>query len=49
MRGITEVLVMADPLDWSKLPSELSWLAGSAERFGLLQLDDPIHDILART
>ncbi|VTR96330.1 unnamed protein product [Gemmata massiliana] len=37
---------MADPLDWSKLPSELSWLAGPAERFGLLQVDDPIHDFL---
>lgn len=34
---------MAEVLNWSKLPTELRWLAEPAER---LQFDDPIYDFL---
>ena len=37
---------MAETLDWSKLPAELEWLAAPAERYGRLQFDDPIDDLL---
>ncbi|HEV3435773.1 MAG TPA: hypothetical protein VG122_00340, partial [Gemmata sp.] len=39
---------MAESLDWSKLPTSLSWLAEPAEQYGHLQFDDPIYDYLRR-
>ena len=37
---------MPEVLDWTKLPAELRWLEGPAERYGRLQFDDPIYDFL---
>ena len=37
---------MAETLDWSKLPTELEWLAKPAERYGRLQFEDRIYDFL---
>lgn len=34
------------PLDWSKLPPELAYLAGPAEKYGAFQFDDPIVEFL---
>ena len=36
------------PLDWSKLPPSLRYLAGPAEVYGGLQFDDPIYEFLQK-
>ncbi len=35
-----------EPLDWTKLPDELQYLAKPAEKYGRYQFDDKIDDFL---
>lgn len=44
--GLVRPQKAKETLDWSKLPSSLSYLAGPAERYGRLQFDDPVYEFL---